>query len=599
MRIIYFIIFFFPIIFIAQIDTDSIQRLDEVLVQSKRISLPFVENSHSIEMVDSLEMLVLSSGSVDEILQNVGGVDVRRRGIEGMQSDLYIRGGNFEQVLLLIDGIKMDDVQTGHHTMNSIIDPENIERIEVIKGAASRIYGQNAMNGVVNIVTKNSIENIGEVKLKAGSFDTYGVGFGYNTHVEDRKFRFSVSKLLSDGYRYNSDFDNLNGFFKADIGKTEVLATYSERKFGANGFYGNPTFTEMYEETQTHLLALKRKMNFNNVNTTLQVYWKRNQDAFFTFRKKPDLYSNFHITQKVGASIDGYYRSKIGVTGIGFDLNYNTITSTKLGEHERITSIGYLEHRFQLLNEKLDITPGVSVNYYNDFGWYFYPGLDLGFRVNKKVKLYTNLGYTNRNPTYTNLYYRSNTEEGNPDLKPESALTGEIGLYYHPKNWLMNVNYFYRNASNLIDWAKDNLLDKWQARNFSEVITNGAEISSKYQFKFKSHLHFVKVGYTYMNEDIIEQKVNYSLYSINSLKHQVMLGWHSKFIENVSQNISYRYVERTLGETYHVFDAGLNLQMNKWIVAVNFNNLFDTEYSETNLVPMPGFNMIGSMSIKF
>ena len=112
---------------------------------------PGVTNINSISKI--------AAGNVADLLQQYTGIDVRRRGTDGMQSDLYIRGGSFDQTLVLIDGIKTENPQTGHHTMNIMIPVENIERIEIVKGPAARVFGQNAFTGAINIVTKKNVEN--------------------------------------------------------------------------------------------------------------------------------------------------------------------------------------------------------------------------------------------------------------------------------------------------------------------------------------------------------------------------------------------------------------------------------------------------------
>ena len=127
--------------------------LDEVTVSESKISLPFSQKYRSIEIISSEAIIESGARNIIDILQQVSGVDIRRRGSAGTQADLYIRGGGFDQTLLLIDGMKMDDIQTGHHTLNLLLPIHLVERIEIIKGPAARIFGQNAFNGAINIIS--------------------------------------------------------------------------------------------------------------------------------------------------------------------------------------------------------------------------------------------------------------------------------------------------------------------------------------------------------------------------------------------------------------------------------------------------------------
>lgn len=184
------------------------QEVPETVIQAKRIDLPFSQNSHTINVISNEEIKTSSAQNVADLLQQIPGIDVRRRGTDGMQSDLYIRGGNFEQTLLLIDGIKVDDAQTGHHTMNMIIPFENIERIEVIKGPAARIYGQNAFGGAINIVTKSNVENRVTAQLGTGSYGRFNGEIGGALKIKNTSHQFQYTKNMSKGYRYNTDYDN-------------------------------------------------------------------------------------------------------------------------------------------------------------------------------------------------------------------------------------------------------------------------------------------------------------------------------------------------------------------------------------------------------
>ena len=164
------------VVFSLSIIVSNAQELDtlnNIIVSSTRIDLPFKENSRTIQIVTAEDIKKLGVTNVADALQQVAGIDVRRQGINGMQADLYIRGGGFDQTLLLIDGFKVDDPQTGHHTMNLALPIEMIKRIEIIKGPAARIFGQNAFTGAINIVTNDNLKSSIITKIQGGSFGQF------------------------------------------------------------------------------------------------------------------------------------------------------------------------------------------------------------------------------------------------------------------------------------------------------------------------------------------------------------------------------------------------------------------------------------------
>lgn len=224
----------------AQVEPVKRDTLKEVIITSTRIDLPFKKNSRTINVISSEEIKNSAATNVADLLQQVAGVDIRRRGTAGSQADLYIRGGGFDQTLLLIDGIKMDDSQTGHHTLNAVLPVEVIERIEVIKGPAARVFGQNAFTGAINIVTKNKLNNLVSVNVEAGSFGQLNGSVTIGKEFENSSVMAHVGILTSDGYRHNSDYNNKNYFIKGIFNKKEqpieVIATFFDKKFGANGF---------------------------------------------------------------------------------------------------------------------------------------------------------------------------------------------------------------------------------------------------------------------------------------------------------------------------------------------------------------------------
>lgn len=298
--------------------------------------------------------------------------------------------------------------------------------------------------------------------------------------------------------------------------------------------------------------------------------------------------------------MNAVFNSNAGKTGLGIDISKIFLVSNNLGDHQRTSLTGFIEHRFELLDEQLDITPGVAISAYSDFDTKAFPGLDVGYRISEKVKVYGNIGYTYRVPTFTDLYYVGPTTKGNADLKAESALAEELGIKYTAANFKMDIAFFNRKSDNLIDWAKDNEADKWEARNFSEVIAKGMETSIDYRFILGEYQQKINLGYSFIDDDIKKNDIQFTQYSINSIKHQLNLGILTKFCSILSQHFSYRYVERSNGQNYNVVDVKILASIKSNMeFSVTANNIFNAEYTETNLVPMPKGNVMAGFTYKF
>lgn len=253
------LVFLIAVNVIAHSQETQIDLKEITVVSSPRIELPFSENSKTIQVISKEEIIESPANNVAELLQQVAGIDIRRRGVSGMQADLYIRGGGFDQTLLLIDGIKVEDAQTGHHTMNMALPIEVIERIEIIKGSASRVYGQNAFSGAINIITSKVAENMTSVSLESGSYKQQNASVTISRKNEDQSVLFHYSNNSSDGHKYNTDYKNENYFLKNRFEikglPIDMVSSFNERKFGANGFYASPEAIDQYEETQASLLG--------------------------------------------------------------------------------------------------------------------------------------------------------------------------------------------------------------------------------------------------------------------------------------------------------------------------------------------------------
>ena len=588
------------------VSQDLSTDLDEVVVLSSKLDLPFSKNFRTVNIISSEDIKNSPVTNVSDLLQEITGIDVRRRGVGGVQGDLYIRGGGFDQTLLLVDGMKMDDAQTGHHTLNMILPLYLIERVEIIKGPAARIFGQNAFNGAINIVTKDLEGQKRTVHMKLnelsyGSFEQKNISLSTKITAENIKSLISYSGNRSDGYRHNTDFKRNNYFVKTSFNTNKspvnIIASFNENKFGANGFYASPSATEQYEETQASLLGVTTTINSEKLSITPRLYWRRGQDEYIYIRDNPSVYRNLHKTNKVSAELSGSYFSKSGITGFGVDLSTVNISSNNLGDHKRTTVNLFADHTFQLFDEKLFISPGIALSYFSDMSFHSFPGIDLGYNVSSDFKIYSNIGKTYRIPTYTDLYYSDRTTVGNENLNPESATSTELGLKYNSSNFKFSAALFNRSAKNIIDYVKSSENDLWKAENIGSLTTKGYEFDISYSFKSSydlSNINSISIGYTNIRDDNYVTDINFSKYSLNSLKHHLISKLNLKYIKNINHSIVYKYSERSDKSNYSVLDSKI---MYKKGLYIYINNILDEIYSETNLVPMPGRSFLVGFNV--
>ena len=588
-------VFIFLIVFQTPLTAQE-TVLDEVIVSSPRIELSMGQQSRSVITITAKEIADSGANTLIDVLSDVAGIELRSRGAQDVQSDIYIRGGGFDQVLLLIDGIKVDNPQTGHHTLNAILPIEMIERVEILKGAAGRVYGQNAFSGAINIVTKTPSTEDLKVTLSGGSFDYQKAALFATDQRESSSHTLYAETISSDGYRYNTDYYNQNYLWKSswktDQEPIELLASFNNRRFGANGFYASPTFTDQFEATQSSLLGLTTSIN-GNWHIKPKLYWKRGQDEFILFKNDPSIYRNMHITNKLGAEVNATKKHALGTTGIGFELAHVSIRSNNLGEHARTLAHGYLEHRF--VSNRWDVTPGFSVSHYTDQSTFFYPGIDIGFQINGDSRLFFNSGYTYRIPTYTDLYYNDPTTVGNESLIPEKALSTELGFRHRQNNWKLSISLFQRDAKNYIDYVVLAGEERWQATNIDQILSQGGEVD----VVLNSNSHKFSVGYAYLKDDVDGVSSALSRYAINSRKHHLSTRWTLRWNSLITSSISYRYAEQDSGYHYNVVDANMAVVKGRVKLSLSAHNILNADYTEQNLVPMPKGHALLSLQYQF
>ena len=568
---------------LAQTDESAI---DEVNLQGRFLSVPYNDVNENVTVITRQQIQNSPATSIDELLQFHSGLDIKRRGSNGVQSDITIRGSSFEQVLILVNGIRMNDSQTGHNTFNLPFDISAVERVEIMKGSSAKLYGQNVYAGVINIVTKSSSEEQVTVKAQGGDFKTYDLSATATFGSEKFTNLLTISNGASDGYRYNTDYQIRNFFYqnklKLNDGSLSLQAGFSEKKFGANGFYASPSAINQYEETQASVVSLQYQQRFDKLSVNSSVYWRRGQDMYLFIRQNPSYYRNMHIGNNVGGTVNASYESSVGTTNVGVDYRKEYLVSSNLGDRNRDVTQVFFDHQFKIFNQKLEINPGASWANYSGKN-FFYPGMDVGFIFNPNHKVFGAVSKGFRIPTFTDLYYKSPAEIGNPNLVPESAISSELGYRFQNKKILAKVSGFIRNTDNGIDWLKETPESPWKAENVGKINLKGFEMEFRHQlFSFLNY----RLGYTYLDNQYKNEEL--SRYALQNLRHQFVAQVDVKFLKYFSNQLIYKYSERVNLGSYNVLDEQINFRYKDLNFYVLINNLTNTKYVETNLVPMPG-----------
>ena len=585
-----------------------------------------------------------------ELLGYIEGVDLRQRGPNGVQADIQIQGGTFDQVLVLIDGVRLTDPQTGHHMLNLMVPPEAIERIEIIKGAAARRYGMNALSGVVNIVTLKT--------ANPGVYATGYTGSGFNTDTTTQNtYNNKGLRLMAglqgngiqgwvsagydqgNGYRHNTDFRTFRSSVKLSsipTKETDVqlyfLGGIIHNAFGANGFYAAPADKNSFETVNTQLGSVGAIKKLKTGQLEAKINARYNNDHYVFVRTNPALYQNFHNSTTFMPEITYNVSGEFWQMALGVEARKEWMESSNLGNHDRTFYGNYVD---------IATTPlrGVKVNfgmyrlYSKETGQIFYPGADILVALLRhkqlgrpKFNFFASWGTGQRLPTFTDLYYSGPSNLGNPNLLPESARTIEMGLRKTGRKIHAQAGIFRRTQQQMIDRIKDSLTSPWQPVNLmgDNFLIEGFEcrvMGSKninYASPFeKLGLLSVRwtIGATQLRQLSFDaQRQGYSQYAVNFLPKQYIASLHLQTKYGVQLTTQYRYSQRSAtgfdaGSGYSMLDMrlvyGIKRKIHlapmtylpdetpapiKWpyqySIWVNAQNLLNTQYKEIASVPL-------------
>lgn len=579
---------------------DSLKyKLDDVLVSAGRMPVSINNSARIVTVIRQSELASIPVNTVQDILQYIGGLDLKQRGTEGVQADMSIRGSTFEQSLIMIDGVKIIDPQTGHHNLNLPITSSDIQRIEIVKGQASKSFGPNAFGGVVNIITRKYGEDSISIEAGGGQNSYYNSALSGIYNFAGLNSKITFSQTGSDGYRHNTEFKstsfNYSSSYSIPSGNLNLLFGFNEKDFGANSFY-SLAFPDQAEHTITKLVNFSANLGSEKFFVYPKFYWRRNDDEFVLDKNNPGFYKNLHETNVYGAEVQSTLLTDYGLTSFGFEYNADQIESTNLGQHSRDKMGVFFEHASQVTN-KLNINLGGFIYKYADHKWQFWPGIDASYSFTESFKSFLSVGKAFRIPTYTELYYNDPVTVGSADLKQEEAVSYELGLTVDKHTIAARVFVFRREGKNIIDWVRINDDKPWTVRNIAEVNTNGFEIEFRFNPKEFSNLNLFNnlfINYTFLDSDKKTETFD-SRYVLDHLKHQVIAGLNHSFMFGIKTGWYFRYEDRLNYEDSFITDLQLSKSIAGFELTLKATNIFNKTYRDIAGVTLPGRWVKGSI----
>lgn len=628
---------------VGQIYTDSstdsipITELDEVVVTASKVALPINLTAKMVTVITRDEIERAPVRSIEDLLNYSAGVDILQRGPHGVQADISLRGGTFDQTAILLNGINLTNPHTGHYSFDIPINLSDIERIEIVQGPSSLVYGASAFSGGVNIITKKDNVSNASVKLEGGKYGLFGAE-GRGSHINNYSTHsLSTGYKRSDGYIRNSDYKIFNllwqSRFNTNSSSIDFQTGINNKSYGANTFY-TPVYPNQFDKTKRLFLSIKGETN-GKLKLIPHMYWSRHFDEFQLIREGtpnvPEWYTdhNYHRSDVFGMNLHMQYASSMGITSFGGEFRNEGIVSNVLGV-EMNESIGkytksdnrsnisyYAEHNF--IHDRFTLSLGGLLNYNTAVIDRFdiYPAINTSFRATEQFNLYASWNKATRMPTFTDLYYTTATHIGSSKLEAEQSEAFEAGLKFNNRIVKGSVSAFYMIGKNMIDWVKDSPDELWKSTNHTQINKKGFEtdisIDIKKWFGENQPFTLLNMGYMHLNQNRVEDEL-ISNYILNHLKHKYTATLHHDLYKNITLSWNFVWQERNgsyiqyndlqPGERvefapFSILDVKANYKLKNLNFFVNANNLFNTSYIDLGNIPQPGFWISGGVMLEF
>ena len=609
-------------------------ELDPVTITSSLSSVTSSKTGRNIIVIKGEEFLRLPVHSVDDLLRYVPGVEIQARGPMGAQSDIVLRGGTFQQVLVIVDGIRINDPLTGHFNSYIPIAPSEIERIEILKGASSAIYGSDAVGGVIHIITKSFASQTKEKKQvtaqitggeyglingNAGGFYSNGktaVGAGFLSNNSDGQLQRGTRGFFNLNTASLSVSHQINNAWQVGF-----RSAFDDRNFSAQNFYTTFASDTADEKVQTFWNQLRLAYQQSSDKFSITFGYKALDDKYkFNTASVPN-----HNKAKIFQALSVYEHEFSDNASLISGLQFfdRSIKSNDRGDHH-VKQLGGFAIWQQHLNT-FTVSPALRVDWDERGGTELIPQLNVSYRVSKFL-VRGSAGKTIRHADFTERYNNYNKtlvtsgRIGNPDLEAERSFSYELGtdLFATP-NLKIAATYFQRNHDDLIDYVttpyanmprKSNLSPTGTyalAKNISEVNTKGFETDIQFIKEMSSNQRlYTIVGFTWLESKSTEATPSFYVssharlltnFSIEYAMPRFSFGFNGIYKSRTPQISTPIKAEVT--KSYFLLNAKAEgfIVKQKLSLFAQVDNLFDKAYSDLLGTPMPGRWLMGGLKL--
>lgn len=611
--------------------------LTEVEVLGTRVPLTAAQQPRLVAVVSNQQLSAAAAHSVNDLLRLSSAIDTRQRGELGVQTDISLRGGTFDQVTILLNGVNISSPHTGHLSADFPLSTADVERIEIVEGPAARLFGTSAFTGAVNIVTRAAAAHpSATLNLSAGQYGFADASLALSSthHLGQRA---TVAHTLTGGYARadgatpNSFFSRTHFFYHGLLttGRLRLTAQagYSYKPYGANTFYGAAS-SDQWESNERLLAALRAEIKLGSVTLTPTASWNRWWDHYQWHRHVSPGGENFHRVDAAAAGLGAWVVTPVGKTSVGFELRHESILSTSLGTpcaprptggHDADASIDYtrsdsrtnvtafIDHTVTLG----DVTFAAGLlalrNTSLDHRVRLYPGIDASWRTTPVATLFASWNTALRMPTFTDLYYSGANIEGNSQLAPERTSDLAAGLRLRPTALRLTAQAFYSHRSDMIDWvvyeAETRLPDgtqsdptTWTYRSGNFRLDNyGLSVDAAWlpreRLGERFPLRSLSLGYSYISEHLSHPvAVARSKYAQEYLRHKLVVAADGNLTRRLTLSLSWRWQQRE-GDgnaPYALLDARLAWAKKHLLIYADCTNLLNRHYCDYGFIPQPG-----------